>query len=179
MIVWLEAREAHDVHDRRSVNAYEPLWRDGWRSVAEALESFASGESRVVENESSRISLVTLKPGLASPFAAVAKHARGEMFVIATPASGGWIYRIDYPYYSWAETVVRPRIARRDLTGALAMLNDKEGNADGRWKTDNREMTAAVKFLDAGGAFAVSRLEPDEVVAVLESSAVRAATSIV
>ena len=161
------------------VNAYEPLWRDGWRSVAEALESFASGESRVVENESSRISLVTLKPGLASPFAAVAKHARGEMFVIATPASGGWIYRIDYPYYSWAETVVRPRIARRDLTAALAMLNDKEGNADGRWKTDNREMTAAVKFLDAGGAFAVSRLTPDDVAAVLAISAVRAAASIV
>ena len=151
------------------VNAYEPLWRDGWRSVAEALESFASGESRVVENVVSRISLVTLKPGLTSPFAAVAKHARGEMFLIATPASGGWLYRLDYPYYSWAETVVRPRIARRDLTSALATLNDKEGSARGHWKTDNREMTAAVKFLDAAGNFAVSRLEPDEVVEVLST----------
>lgn len=151
------------------VNAYEPLWRDGWRSVAEALESFASGESRVVENVVSRISLVTLKPGLASPFAAVAKHARGEMFLIATPANGGWLYRIDYPYYSWAETVVRPHIARRDLTSALVTLNAKEGSARGHWKTDNREMTAAVKFLDAAGNFAVSRLEPDEVIEVLST----------
>ena len=160
-----------------NVNAYEPLWRDGWQSVAEALDSFASGESRVVENEAARISLITLKPGLSSPFAAISKHARGEMFLIATPASGGWIYRLDYPYYSWAETVVRPRIARRDLTNALATLNEKESSREGRWQTDNREMTSAVKFLDATGAFAASRLEPDEVVSVLESSVSRAAGS--
>jgi uncharacterized protein DUF6687 len=159
------------------VNAYEALWRDGWNAVASALESFARGESQVVENEVSRISLITLKPGLVSPFAAISKHARGEMFLIATPASGGWIYRLDYPYYSWAETVVRPRIPRRDLTDALAVLNDKESNADGRWKTDNREMTAAVKFLDAAGAFAVSRLEPDEVLSVLSATDARVAVS--
>src|SRR5215510_1532333 len=108
------------------VNAYEPLWRDGWRSVVEALESFARGDSRVVENEASRISLITLGPGLSSPFAAIGKHARGEMFLVATPANDGWFYRLDYPYYSWAETVVRPRIPRRDLTNALVMLNEKE-----------------------------------------------------
>jgi hypothetical protein len=171
------------------VNAYESLWRDGWNSVASALESFARGESRVVEHEASRISLITLAPKLfggrfsptknSAPFTAISKHARGEMFLIATPATGGWFYRLDYPYYAWAETVVRPHIARLDLTNALATLNDKEGNPDGRWKTDNREMTSAVKFLDAGGTMAISRLEPDDVVAVLEASAVRAATSIV
>ena len=159
------------------VNAYESLWRDGWNEVASALESFARGESEIREHEASRISLITLKPGLASPFAAISKHARGEMFLIATPASGGWIYRLDYPYYSWAETVVRPRIARRDLTNALVVLNEKERNSDGRWKTDNREMTAAVKFLDADGAFAVSRMEPDEVVAVLNTTDARVASS--
>ena len=150
-----------------NVDAYESLWRDGWDHVAAALESFASGESKVVEDQESRISLITLAPGLVNPLMAIAKHARGELFLIATPASGGWFYRVDYPYYSWAETVVRPHIPRRDLTNALATLNEKEGNHDGRWKTDTRGLTAAVKFLDAGGAFAVSRLEPDEVAAVL------------
>ena len=152
-----------------NVDAYEPLWRDGWKAVAEALESFARGDSRVIENEASRISLVTLAPGLSSPFAAIAKHARGELFLIATEASGGWFYRIDYPYYSWADTVVRPHIPRRDLTNALAVLNDKETNREGRWQNDKREMTAAVKFLDGGGKFAVSRLEPDDVLAVLSA----------
>jgi len=161
-----------------NVNAYEPLWRDGWRAVAEALDSFAKGDSRVIENDASRVSLVTLQPGLWSPFAAISKHARGEMFLIATPATGGWLYRIDYPYYSWAETVVRPRVTRRDLTQVLAALNEKEGNRDGHWQNDNREMTSAVKFLDANGAFAVSRLEPDEVFSALRASVSQAAISV-
>ena len=143
----------------------------------------------MVEHEGSRISLITLAPGLfggrfsptkhSAPFTAISKHARGEIFLIATPTPGGWFYRLDYPYYSWAETVVRPRIARRDLTSALATLNDKEGNTDGRWKTDNREMTSAVKFLDSSATLAASRLEPDEVVSVLQTADSRAASSVV
>ena len=152
-----------------NVNAYESLWRDGWNDVAAALDSFARGESRVVEDEVSRISLITLAPNLVSPFAAISKHARGELFVIATPANGGWFYRFDYPYYSWAETVVRPRIARRDLTDALVTLNDKESNREGRWQTDSREMTSAVKFLNSDRRLAVSRLEPDEVFGMLST----------
>lgn len=152
-----------------NVNAYESLWIDGWRSVAEALDSFARGDSRVVENEASRISLITLKPGLSSPFAAISKHARGELFLIATPANGGWFYRLDYPYYSWAETVVRPRIPRRELTTALATLNEKESNRNGRWKTDSREMTSAAKFVDDTGTLVASRLEPDQVLAAFVS----------
>lgn len=149
------------------VSAYEFLWREGWNHVASALESFACGKSRVVEHEESRISVITLAPELINPIMAIAKHARGELFLIATPAVGGWFYRLDYPYYSWAETVVRPRIARRDLTSTLAILNEKESSPAGRWKTDNREMTSAVKFFDDDGTPGVSRLEPDEVVAVL------------
>jgi len=166
----------HDVDDARAyelvlpevkklldnVNAYESLWREGWNSVAAALESFARGESRVVEYEGSRISLITLAPELINPTMAVAKHARGDLFVIATPTRNGWSYRLDYPYYSWAETVVRPRIARRDLSRALSLLNEKEGNRDGHWEPYDREMTSAARFIDGA-----SWLEPDEVVAVL------------
>lgn len=152
----------------RNVNAYESLWRDGWNSVAAALESFASGASKVTEE--SGISIITLASNLSSPTMAIAKHARGELFLIATPTNSGWLYSLDYPYYSWAETVVRPPVARRDLTNALTLLNDKETNRDGSWKTDSRTLTSAVKFLDDGGALAVSRLQPDEVAAVLQST---------
>lgn len=151
-----------------NVSAYEFLWREGWNNVALALESFARGESRVVEHEDSRISLITLAPNLIDPAPAIAKHARGELFLIAAPLENGWSYRIDYPYYSWAETVVRPRIARRDLTSALALLNEKETSRDGRWKTDGRTLTSAVKFLDDNGALAVSQLSPDEVLTALQ-----------
>ena len=38
-------------------------------------------------------------------------------------------------------------IRHRDLSSALLALNAQETNRDGQWKTDNREMTSAVKFL--------------------------------
>ena len=172
-------------HLLTNINEYESLWRDGWNSVAAAIESFEQGKSRVTEY-SDKISLITLAPELfdgagfsptrhSAPYTAVSKFAKGELFLIAIPARGGWFYRIDYPYYSWAETVVRPRIEHRDLSGALTLLNDKESNRDGKWQTDNREMTSAVKFLDNARTLAVSRLEPQMVVEALQNSTVTAA----
>ena len=156
-------------HLLTNINDYESLWREGWNNVAAAIESFEQGKSRVTEYSDGKISLITLAPELfdgagfsptrhSAPYTAISKFAKGELFLIAIPTNGGWFYRIDYPYYSWAETVVRPRIERRDLSGVLKLLNDKEGNRDGTWQTDNREMTSAVKFLDNAqnvGSFAI------------------------
>jgi hypothetical protein len=150
------------------VNAYEFLWREGWNHVALAFESFARGDSQVVEHQDSRISLITLEHGLQNPKLAIARHARGELFLTATPTPGGWLYQLDYPFYSWAETLVRPRIARRDLTSALATLSENEVN--GSWKTDNRELTSIARFVDTDGKMTASRLSPDEVVAVLTAT---------
>ena len=171
-----------------NINDYESLWREGWESVAAAIESFERGESTVSEFPETKVSLITLAPKLfdgagfsptrhAAPYTAISKFAKGELFLIAIPTSSGWFYRLDYPYYSWAETVVRPRVQRRDLTAVLQLLNEKERNQDGRWKMDNREMTSAVKFLDSAGTLAASRLEPHEVAEVLTSSLSLAATS--
>ena len=172
-----------------NIDDYESLWREGWNSVAAAIESFERGNSSVTEYSDSGISLVTLAPELfdgagfsptrhAAPYTAISKFAKGELFLIAIPTAGGWFYRLDYPYYSWAETVVRPSIQRRDLTNALELLNGKEGNRDGRWQIDNREMTSAVKFLSKG-TLAASRLEPDRIVSVLQTSGSLAASSAV
>ncbi|HEU4836758.1 MAG TPA: DUF6687 family protein, partial [Pyrinomonadaceae bacterium] len=159
------------------INEYEPLWREGWESVVAAVESFEKGESKVVEQAD--VSVITLAPELfdgtgfsptrhSAPYTAISKFAKGKLFLIAIPSGAGWFYRIDYPYYSWAETVVRPLIPRRDLSPALQLLNSRETNSDGRWQTDNREMTSAVKFLDSAGTLAASRLAPDEVARTLE-----------
>jgi hypothetical protein len=162
-----------------NINDYESLWRDGWERVVTAVESFERGKSTVVEH--SDISVITLAPELfdgagfsptrhSAPYTAISKFARGKLFLIAIPTGSGWFYRIDYPYYSWAETVVRPHVARRDLAGALQLLNGRETNQDGRWQTDNREMTSAVKFLDSAGTLAASSLEPDDVLGALEQT---------
>src|ERR1044072_6459908 len=175
-------------HLLTNINDYESLWRDGWNSVAAAIESFEQGKSSVTEYSDGKISLITLAPELfdgagfsptrhSAPYTAISKFAKGELLLIAIPASGGWFYRIDYPYYSWAETVVRPRIEHRDLRNLLTLLNDKESNRDGRWQTDNREMTSAVKFLDSARTLAVSQLDPHVIVEALQSSSARAATT--
>jgi hypothetical protein len=153
---------------------YEPLWRDEWEKVALALESFARGSSRVEEHDDARLSVVTLAPDLygssgfkptrhAAPYTAISHNARGHVYLIAVPMKDGWGYRIDYPYYSWAETVVRPRIERHDFRPLLASLNNMEKHADGRWRKDTSEMTSAVKYADSGGMLAASSLEPQKV----------------
>jgi hypothetical protein len=155
-----------------NTDAYEPLWRSAWDKIAIALESFARGSSTV--NNFGNVSLVTLAPEVfsssgfnptrhAAPYTAISHYAKGEVFVIATPFASGWTYRIDYPYYSWAETVLRPKITRRDWTKLLEGLNEAERNKSGSWKLDAGEMTSAVKFLGTDGKLAASTVTPEAV----------------
>jgi hypothetical protein len=165
------------------VDDYEPLWRGAWENIATAIESFERGTSTVSEFADAQLSLIALAPEVfspsgfnptrhAAPYTAISRYARGQMFVITTPVTGGWVYRIDYPYYSWAETIVRPRIVRHDLTDLLRQLNAKETNREGAWKFDSSEMTSAVKFLGPDGKLSASTIEPDEVANALRAALV-------
>ena len=142
------------------------------------MESFACGTSKVDESSQGNFSLITLAPELfsssgfnptrhAAPYTAISRYAKGSLFVIATPLQNGWSYRIDYPYYSWAETVVRPRVPRRDFSGMVSRLNQLEQNRSGQWKLDHSEMTSAVKFRNAEGTLAPSSLWPAEIANVV------------
>src|SRR6202140_2303725 len=155
-------------------NEYESLWREPWKQIAAALESFAKGASRVNEDDEGKLSLVTLAPEIFSPsgfkptrhsapFTAISHHARGGAFLIATPFDDGWAYRHDFPYYSWAETIVRPPIERSDFTSLVTQLNEIEQGPDGLWRIDTSELASAVKFSDADGKLASSKLAPDVV----------------
>ena len=159
---------------------YESLWRGGWDQIVKANESFERGKSTVEEFANAKLSLVILSPEIFSPtgfnptrhsapFTAISRFARGQIYLIAAPINGGWTYRIDYPYYSWAETVVRPRIARQDLRPLIVQLNQLEPLTSGEWKLDNREMTSAVKFLGTDGLLAPSGLSPDVVAQTLRA----------
>jgi hypothetical protein len=158
------------------IDDYEHLWRGAWEKIATAMESFARGTSRVEEFPG--LSLITLAPNVfspagfnptrhAAPYTAISHYARGQLFLITTPLRSGWAYRIDYPYYSWAETIVRPRIARHDLLPALSELNKQESASEGQWKVDNGEMTSAIKFRSNDGTLAPSNLQPDDVANLL------------
>jgi len=166
----------------KNIEAYEPLWRNAWEQIAGAIESFEAGHSRVQEDSGAQLSLITLAPDLFSesgfnptrhtpPYTAISRYARGKLFLITTPVKGGWVYRVDYPYYSWAETVKRPPIPRLDLGPALKRLNEIEPNTSGRWQPDTREMTSAAKFLNTDGTLATSRIVPDDVAKVFGDTA--------
>lgn len=160
---------------------YEELWRDSWQRIETALDSFAKGESQVEEFAEARLSLLTLAPKVfgpngfnpdrdAVPFTAISRQAKGHLFLIATPLNGGWAYRIDYPYYSWAETVVRPPIARRDLSGLMTELNHLEQKPVGKWRLDSSELASAAKFVEESGRLAASTLSPHLVVEKLREA---------
>jgi hypothetical protein len=170
-------------------NDYASLWIDPWNRIALALESFAKGRSRVTEDHEAKVSLVTLAPEVFSsvgfkptrhcaPFTAISHHARGEVFLIATPLDGGWAYRIDYPYYSWAETIVRPKIERRDFSSLMARLSEAEENPAGKWKIDTSELASAAKFADANGKLAASSLELDVVATELHDFLIKATAAV-
>jgi hypothetical protein len=168
-------------HVLEHTNEYEALWRPAWDRIAAALESFAKGTSRVIEDAEARLSLVILAPEIfseagfnptshAAPYTAISHHARGQLFIIARTITGGWTYRIDYPYYSWAETIARPKIARRDFSSLVARLNEVDSDADGSWKLDSSEMTSAIKFSNQAGGLGTSSLEPDTVAAAVRAA---------
>jgi hypothetical protein len=164
---------------------YEPLWRDAWQRIVTALESFSRRSSRVVEYPETGLSVVMLAPEIFSPhgfnptrhtapFTAISHNARGRLFLIATPMGGGWNYRIDYPYYSWAETVIRPGIERRDFSAMVAKLNVMERDRAGLWKTDDSELASAVKFVDPSGMPSASSLLPEVVAAEINATLIGA-----
>lgn len=169
------------------IDDYEPLWRTVWQRIEAAMESFARGRSRVEEDVATGLSLITLASGLygsqgfsptrhAAPFTAITANARGQVFLIALPMMNGWSYRVDYPYYSWAETIIRPHIERRDFNPLIARLNELErrspqqGNTQGHWALDEREMTSAVKFMDQSGTLCASTLSPETVAAEMSAA---------
>jgi hypothetical protein len=156
------------------INDYEFLWADVWQRIANAIESFERGTSTVDEFADENFSLVRLAPELNSsagfrptkhcaPFTAISRYARGDLFVIATPVADGWSYRMDFPYYSWAETVVRPHIARRDFSDLVKRLNELEDKSEGKWKIDNDELASAIKFASSDGSPVESSLTPETV----------------
>ena len=153
---------------------YENLWRGPWQQIATSIDSFERGASTVQEFVDAKLSLVRIAPEVfgpsgfdptrhAAPFTAISRYAKGQLFLIAIPYQNGWAYRIDYPYYSWAETLVRPRIERRNFAGLVSSLNERESSGAGQWLLDTSELSSAVKFSGNDEKLAASIIQPDEV----------------
>ena len=154
-------------------NYYEHLWHDEWAKTEASLESFASGASRVEEDVETGLSFVALSRDLygargfsptrdATPHTAITEHARGRVYLIAIPLADGWGYRVDYPYHSWADTVVRPHITRTDFAPLVAQLNEQERNREARWQLATKGLSSAFNFVDDSGTLRASSLAPEK-----------------
>jgi len=169
---------------------YEFLWRDVWQRIEGAMNSFERGSSTVEEFLDEKLSLILLAPDIYSssgfkptkhgaPFTAITRYAHGELFLIARPVGNGWNYRVDFPYYSWAETVTRPTIIRRDFSGLVARLNQLDSLREGTWKVDKSELASAIKFTAEDGGPGRSSLSPATVAEATRSALRQASTSTV
>jgi hypothetical protein len=101
---------------------FEPLWQGGLAAIDGAMEGFAAGRARVEEDPDGVVSSIRLAAGtdLAASRHAISHHARGRVYLIASEdGTEGWNYRIEWPYWSWAETVERPRIEPSRVAAAL------------------------------------------------------------
>jgi hypothetical protein len=173
--------EVRDIIENTS--RYERLWIDDWIRIEESLESFAAGRSTVTENPATGLSLITLDPQIytgkgftptrhIAPYTAIAENAGGRFFLIAVPQADGWWYRLDYPYYSWAQTVVRPEVHRLDLMNLVSNLNPAEearNEPAGTWCVDDSELASAIKFIDGEKRPVVSHLDPEQVASLINA----------
>jgi hypothetical protein len=170
---------------------YEHLWHDEWAKTEASLESFASGKSGVEEDAETGLSVVVLSRDLygaggftptrhAAPYTAITEHARGRIYLIAIPLEQGWGYRVDYPYYSWAETVVRPPVNRYDFAPLIARLAELEQNREGRWQINSEGLSSAFNFASGDGLLRASSHAPEKIADELraELSVVRGQLSV-
>ena len=143
---------------------FEPLWRDALAAIDVVMEGFASGRSRVDEDPAHLVSSIQLDGAapLEAARHAISHHARGRLYLIASEAEGGgWRYRVDWPYWSWAETVDRPRVETVDLETAAARL--RAIDPDGAWRVQRGHLADALES-------ARSRARPDAVAAELRAA---------
>ncbi len=127
----------------RAPDRFEPLWRDGLARIDAVMESFASGRSRVEED--GPISSIRLAPDAdeAASRHAISHHARGRAYLVTSEAADGWSVRIEWPYWSWAETVDRPQVTRVDLAPLAARLRALDPSA--AWRPVKSEIAPALR----------------------------------
>jgi hypothetical protein len=128
------------------------------------MESFAAGRSQVEEDPDGLVSSIRLAAGtdLAASRHAISHHARGRVYLIASEDGGeGWNYRIEWPYWSWAETVERPRIQRIDLEPLAVTLRGLDPT--GTWRRERSEISPGLHG-------ARSRIEPSRLAAALRAA---------
>ena len=143
---------------------FEPLWRDRLSAIDRAMESFAAGRSPIDEDADRLVSAIQLvgEGDIEATRHAISHHARGRLYLVARQAGdGGWSYRVEWPYWSWAETVDRPRIQRIDLGPVARRLGELDPTA--AWRVEESEISPGLRCAE-------TRIAPEAVATELRAA---------
>ena len=120
--------------------SYSSLWSDALKEVLRSLVRIRD-VARVREHDDARLTVIETAEELhAMARFNVARHHR---VLTATRSSGGTLYSMDFPIFSWFETVTPPRGTRLDLAPLAADLQRIDPAPGGRWiYTGNDSLSA-------------------------------------
>jgi hypothetical protein len=147
---------------------HENLWRKRFEEMLLSFSHFEKGTILLEEYEEERLSVIVdeRRP----PREAIDRYCQGDLYLVVQDReieTGGFYYEMEYRYYSWADTVVRPKINPIPMEELAAQLNRQEGNRAGKWhagRFPNQALTSVLKFIDPDGGDLPSSIHPEEVI---------------
>jgi hypothetical protein len=154
-------------------NEHSNLWRERFDKIVHSMEMFEKRELWVEEYRADKLSVVinNIKPAPQ----AIDYYCKGDLFLIIEDNSGKqagekgrYGYELSYRYYSWADTIRRPPIAKISLTQMAEDLNQNDNTSIGKWRTPPKgktgSSTAALTFSDDHGNRHLSTISPDKMI---------------
>jgi len=100
---------------------------------------------------------------------AIDYYCKGDTLLIIEEKGiekGRYGYDLSYRYYSWADTVRRPPIAKISTVHLAEYLNRNEKAGAGKWRStapvQSFDSTSVLSFTDDKGAPCLSGIAPDE-----------------
>ncbi|HEX9757673.1 MAG TPA: DUF6687 family protein [Nitrospiria bacterium] len=160
-----------------NLSAYEKFWLSEYIKIENSFEQFEKGE--VLRKEFPKESLTVLVCGKRPSKYAIDHHCQGNLFLIVQIHSEGFCYDLEYRYYSWAETITRPKIPQVPMEQLASRLNVYDGRGLGRWMSQGFQggsLTTALKYTNPEGDSLPSRF-PYENVAQMVRDYIRQASA--
>ncbi len=137
---------------------HRPLWQEEHKKILTSFEAFEKGDIILKEFPQERLSVVVCK-NRPSEYA-IDRYCQGDLYLIAQVQPEGFCYDLEYRYYSWAETVTRPKLHHIPMERLASRLNVYDGRALGRWMSQGyqgQSLTSVLKYTNLQGESLPSR----------------------
>ena len=145
-------------------SAYKKLWLAEYKEIENSFEQFEKGE--VLRKEFPNEDLTVLVCQKRPSKYAINHHCQGSLFLIVQIHSEGFCYDLEYRYYSWADTITRPKIFKVPMEPLASRLNVYDGRGLGRWMSQGFQgnaLTTVLKYTNPQGDSLPSRFPYENV----------------